>query len=166
MSIYRTVNNNKRNKSENGIFMQSIESYKSTLNKIINQNETKGPFFKIEYIKEIIISIQNPENNFEKEIEFIQKEFKYLEKENHIKNELINDIMNFSIKEKISMLLRGKIFFIEAFNKINKIEITDFMKNLKKIYETIITNKVTIEEIKEVSELLQNMNIMLKRALI
>jgi len=155
MSIYRAVNNNERNKSDNEIFMQSINSYKNTLTKIINQNETKEPFFEIEYINEIIIAIQNPENNFEKEIEFIQKEFKYLEKDNYIKNELINDLMNFSIRDKISMLLRGIIYFIEAFNKINKIEITDFMKNLKKIYETVISDKVTLEEIKEAAEFLQ-----------
>ena len=155
MSIYRAIYNNERSKSENEVFIHSKKTYKNTLTKIINQNETKEPFFEIEYINEIITAIQNPENNLEKEIEFILKEFKILEKENHIKNGLIDDIMNFSNRDKISMLLRGIIYFIEAFNKINKIEITDFMKNLKKIYETIISDKVTLEEIKEASKYLQ-----------
>lgn len=156
ISIYREKSNfDRNNKSEDEIFMDSIRAYKDTITRIINQNDTKEPFFQINYNKEIIQAIVNPENNLEEEINFIEKEFSYLEKENYIKNELLNDLMNFSIRDKISMLLRGIIYFIGAYNKINKLEITDFMNNLKKTYETIVSDEVSGEEIKEATELLK-----------
>ena len=156
MSIFREISNfDRNNKSEEERFIDSIDCYKDTMTEIINQNETKKPFFKIDYIKQIIMAIHNPENNLEEEIDFTEKEFKDLGKDNYIKNELKNDLLIYSIRDKIALLLRGIIYFIETYNKINKIEITDFMTNLKKTSEIISSDKVTKEEIEEASELLK-----------
>lgn len=60
MSIYREkISNESIIKSEDEIFNESKEVYKDILKRIINQKDSKEPFFEIEYIKLISISIEN-----------------------------------------------------------------------------------------------------------
>ena len=156
MAIYRKKHDNEIiEKSEDDIFNESINNYKDTITRIINQKESLEPFFGINNIQEIMSAIQNPNNNLNDEIKFIEIEFADLGKENYIKNELLNDLINFSIKDKTIKLLNGIIYFIEAYKKIKEIEITDFLNNLKAMYESITSDEVNGEEIKKAIDLLK-----------
>ena len=164
MAIYRKKHDNEIiEKSEDDIFNESINSYKDTLTRIIKQKESLEPFFGINNIKEIMNVIQNPNNNLNDEIKFTEIEFADLGKENYIKNELLNDLINFSIKDKTMKLLNGIIYFIEAYKKIKEIEITDFLKNLKEMYESIISDEVKGEEIKKAIDLLKKYDYDIKK---
>ena len=155
MPIYLKKKNEDFEISEDGILKQSIESYIDTITRIINQKESKEPFFGINNIKEIMKAIQNPNNNMEKEIDFIKREFANLGKGDYIRKNLLNDLVNFSNKDKVSKLYQGIIYFIETFDKIKKIEKTAFMNDFKKTYETLISNGVSGEEIKKAIDLLK-----------
>ena len=156
MAIYNSKKNNESlDKTESQIFLDSIEEYKNTCKDIINQKESKQPFFEINNINEILKEIQNPSNDMKKEINFILKEFFYLEKDDYIKNNLLNDLINFSNKEKISKLLQSIIYFIESFDKIKKVEKTNLSEKFEKIFDTINSSEVSGEEIKEGNNLLK-----------
>ena len=157
MTIYRDILENQRNTrtSEDKIFKKSLKDYKNVIKAMINQKDSKKPFFEIDYIKPIMKAIQNKENNLEQEINFIKKEFKDLGKEDYINNELLNDLINYSFRDKISMLLKGIIYFIEVYNKIKKIEITDFMNNLKAQEKIISSDEVNGKEINNTIEFLK-----------
>ena len=87
MAIYKKKSESEVfEKSEEDILKESIENYKDSLTRIIKQKETKEPFFNINYVNEFTAIIQN--NNMEKEIEFIAKEFEGLGKAQYINNEL------------------------------------------------------------------------------
>ena len=108
MAIYKKKSESEVfEKSEEDILKESIENYKDSLTRIIKQKETKEPFFNINYVNEFTAIIQN--NNMEKEIEFIAKEFEGLGKAQYINNELLNDLINFSNKNKVVKLLQGLI---------------------------------------------------------
>ncbi len=148
MAIYRKKYDNEIiGKTEDSIFNESLENYKDTLTRIINQKDTKEPFFSINNVNEILKAIQI-NNNMEKEIEFIEKDFAELGKEEYIKNDLLNDLINFSNKSKVVKLLEGIVYFIESYNKIKPVEATDFLNDLKTAYNTINNNEVSGEEIK------------------
>ena len=156
MAIYNSKKNNEGyEKSEDKIFFDSIEDYKNTIKEIINQRESKQPFFEINYVMQIIKEIQNPSNDLKKEIEFILEEFTDLGKDNYINNNLLNDLINFSNKEKISKLIQSIIYFIETFNKIKKIEKTNFLESFEQAFNTINSSEVSGDEIKEAIELLK-----------
>ena len=155
MAIYNKIKNDNLEKSEEEIFNDAKDSYKDTMIKIINQKERKEPFFGINNVKEIMKVVQNPNNDMKKEIKFIEKEFDELNKKDYIKNNLLNDLINFSNKDKVSKLLNGIIYFIESYNKIKKIEPTEFLNNFKSTYETIMSNGVSGEEIKNAIDLLK-----------
>ena len=153
MAIYKKKSESEVfEKSEEDILKESIENYKDSLTRIIKQKETKEPFFNINYVNEFTAIIQN--NNMEKEIEFIAKEFEGLGKAQYINNELLNDLINFSNKNKVVKLLQGLIYFIESYNKIKGIQMTKFINDLKSAYKIINTNEVSGEEIKKGIELL------------
>ena len=155
MSIYRKKYENEiTEKSEEDIFKESLDNFKDTLKRIILQKESKEPFFGINNIKEILEVVQNPNNNLEAEIKFVEIEFQSLGKADYIKKELINDLINFSTKEKLIRLLNGIIYFIDSFNLIRPIEITDFVNNLKTSFEIVKSDEVNGEEIKKAIDLL------------
>ena len=155
MSIYRKMHDNENiEKSEDEIFNESLNNYKDTLKRIIQHKETKEPFFGINNINEIMSTIQNPNNNLEDEMKFIENEFADLGKEEYIKNGLLNDLINFSIKDKTIKLLKGLIYFIDSYNKINQLQITDFSNNLRALLESVNSEEVDGEEIKKAIDLL------------
>ena len=157
MAIYLKKNgeNYETEKNENDIFNESKASYLDTLTRIINQKESKEPFFEINNVKEIMKAIQNKNNDMKKEINFIEKEFENLGKKDYIRKNLLNDLINFSNKDKVSKLLNGIIYFIEAYDKINKIQQTNFLENFKSTYKAITSNGVSGEEIKNAIDLLK-----------
>ena len=156
MSIYRKKHDNESiERSEDEIFKESIDNYKEALTRIIKQKESKEPFFGINNINEIMSAIQNNNNNMEEEMKFIENEFADLGKEDYIKNDLLNDLINFSIKDKTIKLLKGIIYFIDSYKKINEIQITEFMNNLKAIFDSVNSNEVSGEEIKKAIDLLK-----------
>ena len=148
-------NNESLEKSEEEIFNDSIKEYKETCTKIINQKETREPFFEINNVKDILKETQNKSNDMSKEIKFMINEFADLNKEEYIKKELLNDLINFANKEKIGKLLQSIIYFIESFDKIKTIEKTDFIDKFKQTYESINSSEVSGEEIKIGLSLLQ-----------
>ena len=153
MAIYRKKYDNEiMEKSEDNILNESIENYKDSLVRIINQKDTKESFFSINYVNEIIKTIQ--ENNMDKEIEFISKEFSSLGKEQYIKKELLGDLINFSNKDKVVKLLLGISYFIESYNKIKAIQTTNFLNDIKSTYNIVNKNEVSGEEIKKGIDLL------------
>ena len=155
MTIYNIKKNNESlEKNEEQIFNDSIQEYKDICKEIINQKETKKPFFDINNIKEILKETQNKSNDMSKEIKFMLQEFADLDKDDYIKNNLLNDLINFANKEKISKLLQSIIYFIESFNKIKNIEITEFLDKFEAIYDSINSSEVSGEEIKNGLDLL------------
>ena len=157
MTIYREILENGRNnlKSEDIIFNDSLNNYKKIIPEIINQKASKKPFFEIDYIKKLMKATQNKENNLEREIDFIKTEFKDLGKDDYINNDLINDLINFSFRDKLSMLLKGIKYFIEVYNEISEIEFTDFKNNLEDQINIISSNEVNGEEIKKTIDFLK-----------
>ena len=157
MTIYREILENGRNnlKSEDEIFNESVNNYKKIIPEIINQKESKKPFYEIDFIKQLMKATQNKENNLEREIDFIKMEFKDLGKDEYINNDLINDLINFSFRDKLSILLKGIKYFIEVYNKISKIELTGFMYKLKQQIDIISSDEVSGEEIKNTIEFLK-----------
>ena len=164
MSIYRKKYDNESiERSEDEIFKNSIENYIDTIKRIIEQKDTKEPFFRINNVNEIMSSIQNNNNNLEDEMKFIEIEFAHLGKEDYIKNDLLNDLINFSIKDKTIKLLKGIIYFIESYNQINEIQITEFMNNLKTTFDSVNSNEVSGEEIKKAIDLLKKFDYDIKK---
>ena len=148
MSIY---NKNKVNigiKTEDQIFKSTIKNFKDSLTKIIIQRETKEPFFGINSIEEIMEAIREPKNDLQKEILFIGNEFKHLNKNEYISNDLLKDLINFSQKDKIKNILRGIIDLIEAYNDLSGIQLTYFIQLLKTMNEKLNSINVTGEDIK------------------
>ena len=110
MGIYKKKSETETlEKSEDDIFQESLNEYKDSLIRIITQKQTKEPFFNIKYVNEIMAIVQN--NNMDKEIEFISHEFAELGLTNYINNELLNDLINFSNKTKVTKLMQGIIYF-------------------------------------------------------
>ena len=156
MAIYNMKKNNEGiEKNESQIFYESIDEYKNTIKDIINQKESKNPFFEINNVLEILKEVQNSSNDMEKEINFILKEFSHLDKDDYIKKDLLDDLINFSNKEKISKLIQSIIYFIESFDKIKKIEKTNFLENFKQTFEEINSSEVSGDEIKKGINLLK-----------
>ena len=147
MSIYDEIK--EKGNSEEEIFKSAIDDYKSCLTRIINQKESKEPFFKIDYANKIIDVIKNRNNNIEKEIEFTLKEFKFLEKDEYIKNELLNDIINFSKKDELLKILEGIIRFINIVSQIKILEKTKFIIKINEMKSSISSDNVNGEEISE-----------------
>ena len=131
---------------------------RDTFTRIINQKESKEPFFEISYSEIILRIIQNQNNNINDEILFISKELKDINKDNYIKNGLLTDLINFSYRNKVSILLQGMIYFIETFNKIKEIQTTNFYNILQETYKKVSKNTVTADEIKESIEVLIKYN--------
>ncbi len=164
MSIYRKKYDSEiLKKSEDEIFKDSIDDYKETLTKIIEHKESGEPFFQINNINEIMSVIQNNKNKIEEEIIFIKEEFDFLGKEDYINNDLLNDLIIYSLKDKIIKLLKGIIYFIDLYKQINEIKITEFMDNLEKILFSIESNEVSCEEIKNTIDFLMNYDYDIKK---
>ena len=156
MAIYRMKKINEiLEKNEEQIFSDSINEFRNTLTEIINQKESKKPFFEINNVKEILRETQNKSNDMKKEMNFISIEFAELGKNDYIKNNLLNDLINFSNKEKIAKLLESIIYFIEAFDKIKDIEKTEFLEKFENILNSINSSQVSGEEIKKGIDLLK-----------
>ena len=151
MPIYREKYENEHlEKNEDEIFNGSIKALKDSFTQIINQKETKEPFFEINYVEIILRVVQNNQYNnniLNKEINFLANELKDINKDNYIKNNLLPDIKLFSLRNIIENLISGMIYFIETFNKIKPIEISNFYNTLKSNYDIISKSSVTADEI-------------------
>ena len=159
MAIYKFINMNENfRKSEREIFNESINAYRNTITKIITQKESKIPFFEIEHINEIMKVIGNKSNNLQNEIDFIKEEFKNLRKDEYITNNLLEDLINFSNKMKISRLLDGIIYFIKTYQKIVKISLTGFTKNFENNLINLNKKNITGQEIQEINKFLFSLN--------
>ena len=160
MAIYKIVNINENfQKTENEIFESSRNYFYNTIQRIINQKESKQPFFEIPYTNEIMKVISNKNNNLEEEINFLAEEFKFMGKKEYIKQKLLEDLINFSNKSKISRLIEGIIYFIKAYQKIVKISITDFTRNLEKNLNILNNNrKITGQDIEKIHQFLISLN--------
>ena len=160
IAIYKLINMNENFfKTENEIFESSKTAFKNTIERIIRQKESKQPFFDIPYINEIMKVVSNRNNNLKNEIDFIKEEFKYMGKEEYIKNNLLEDLINFSNKNKISRLLEDIIYFITAYSKMVKISLTKFLKDLGKNLHILNNNKnITGQEIQQINNFLFSLN--------
>ena len=139
MAIYNKNRNenNENKKNENVIFNESKSSYKDTLTKLINKNESKEANFQI-YVNEIVKAIQNKNNDIKKEIDFTEKEFESLGKKDYISNNLLNDIINFSNKDNNSKSSNDDICLndtniINHDSKINNINDTNIFNLNEKL---------------------------------
>ena len=128
------------------------------MTKIIMQKETKEPVFEIPNINEIIKVIREKNDNFKNEIDILLKEFGELNANDYIRNYLLEDLINFSNKEKIQNLIEGIYSFNNSFCKIAKFEITQFNKNLYEIYEKLNSKTVSGDDINEAIKLLLELN--------
>ena len=159
-SIYdKKYENNENNiNEEKKILDESIIDFKETIGKIIKQKETKEPFYKINNIKEILEVIENCKDDFNEEIEFINKEFSNLDNNNYIINGLLDDLIIYSYKDKVEKLIDSLIYFIESFIKIFIIQETEFLRKFKNIQNKLKLETVTTEEIKEALLILDEYN--------
>ena len=160
MSIYKEKYNNENfEKTEQEIFDGSKKDFENAITRIIKQKETKEPFFDINNINEIMKVINdNQKENFKEEIKFIKKEFVHLEKKDYIENDLLDDLINFSNKEKIQSLIEGLLYFIEAYAKIVSIQETEFIGNLRNEKEILSSKSVSGDQIKDSIKLLEKLN--------
>ena len=158
MSIYNEIKNLKKEIiTEDDIFKNSVNDFKETLTRIINQKDSKENFFEIKNIEKIMEVVRVPSNNLNKEINFILDEFANIGKNDYIKNELLNDLINYSKKDKIKNILRGILDLIEAYKDISNIQLTKFMSLSKLMYKHINSENVNGEDIKKAKKfLLQN----------
>ena len=146
MAIYEK---NKDKKSEDERFNESIKNYHEVLTNIITLKENNLKFFELSHIHEILKVINNYENNLQDEIDFTSKEFEDLKKEDYIKNELLNDLINYSKKDKTLKLLNGIKCFIEIFKEIKNIEQSDYYEEIKNLQSKLAVEDVSKEEITE-----------------
>ena len=159
MAIYSKKEELERNeKNEEKILNESITSFRETFKKIINQKETKEPFFKIENVEVIIEQLVNPNNDIQKEMEFLKEEFSDLQKDNYIRYNLRTDLNNFSKKYNILKLIKGIITFIKGFNQLKEFEITDFTDNLEEALESVNSDNVSSGQIAKAITFLRDYN--------
>ena len=155
MLIYREKYDSEHlEKTEDEIFNTTIEAMRNAFIKIINQKETKEPFFEINYVEIILRIIQNTNNNIKEELIFVADELKDINKDNYIKNNLLTDLIHFSFKNKIENLIHGIIYFIETFNKIKEVPTTNYFTVMDAELKKIANKSVTAEEIKQSIDLL------------
>ena len=160
------TNNKSRNNNEN-----IKVNHSSTCNKYINNKDEKSPFIMISNISDKISTDLNS-NNFKKDISKIEdiisdsdiKIEKSIKINNNIlkqkinKNLYINNFMNLSENEFEENKNNEKSKFIENDNKINKINIKSFLKEIKKnkdINYILETKKIELIN-KENSNFLKN----------
>ena len=159
MAIYEKNKIEKLEKNEQDIFDSSKNEFLNSMKRIIQQNETKEPFFEINNVNEIINVIKNRNDNMEEEFNFISKEFESLGKENYIKNNLLDDLINFSKKSEVERLFQGLIYFIESCKKLLfQFQETEFITKLKNQYKIINSKGVSGEEIQQSIKLLSELN--------
>ena len=159
MPIYKIIYMNENfEKSEIDMLNQAIKAFETTMTKIILQRQSKNPFFEIEYIGEIMKVIRSKSNGLKDEINFINQEFIKLNKAQYIQNNLLDDLINFSNKEKIYRLIDGIIYFVNTFNQIKIIKITDFLQTLDRNLLKLNDKKISGEEIQKINEFLLSLN--------
>ena len=159
MAIYREKYNiDIVEKTEQEIFDASKNEFLDSMKRIIQQNETKEPFFEINNANEIINVIKDKNDNMEEEFNFISKEFQSLNKESYIKNNLLGDLINFSKKDRVERLLQGLIYFIESSKKLFQFQETEFIEKLKNQHKIISSQGVSGEEIEQSIKLLSDLN--------
>ena len=142
MSIYNK-NKNNRYKTEDEIFKLSIKNFRETITNIINRKEIKIRFLEIKFINEVLNTIRtyNNDNDLKNEVDFILKEFKHLEKEEYIKNDLLNDLIKYSNIDNILNIILGNINFIEIYSNIKNIELTKFSEQNNNIISKLDSEK-------------------------
>ena len=159
MAIYSKKEELERNeKNEEKLLNETITSFKETFKKIINQKETKEPFFKIENHEEILEQLSNPNNDLQAEMEFLKEEFSDLNKDNYIRYNLRTDLNNFSKKYNLLKLTKGIITFIRGFSQFRNIEITDFMNSLEETVESLNSDEVSSGQIAKAITFLRELN--------
>ena len=156
LAIYSEVDKN--NKSEDQIFKEAKNNFKTVFTRIINQKETKEPFFKIDNVELILKQLKNPKNDLQNEINFLIDDFAELKKENYIKHNLLRDLKNFSGKYKILKIIKGMTTFIESFKTLRGIKMTEFIVKLKDTFEIISSNDVKSGQIASAIIYLKNYN--------
>ena len=146
MSLYR--GKIQKGGTEQEIFDSSKKDFINSMTKIIRQNETKEPFFEINNVNIIMNAIKDKnkdedKNDLTKEIDFISKAFKSLNKEDYIKNNLLDDLVNFSKKDKVEKLIKGLIYFIDSLKQLFEFQETEFINKLKEKNEVISSKGVS-----------------------
>ena len=66
MAIYIKNKDNQGIFSEDKIYKDTVDNFKETLTKIIQQKDTKEPFFEINNIEQIMKATKNPQNDLQK----------------------------------------------------------------------------------------------------
>ena len=154
MAFYEIYKENYKS-SEDERFKQSINNYRNVLIDIITMKEKNIKFFEINNHNEILNVINTIQNDdLKNEINFTVEEFKDLNKEDYIKNELSDDLINYSKKDNASKLLQGIKRFIKTYKEIVNIELTEFDKEIENLYFKIEADNVNKEEIKEIINIL------------
>ena len=157
MAIYLEIDKN--DKTEEKIFQESLADFRKIITEIINQKESKIPFFQIENVEKILDQVKNPKNTkdiLDKEINFIEAEFSDLKKEKYIRQNLLKDLKNFSSKYKILKLFKGIITFIQSFNVLYPIKQTEFLDHIKETFALLSSNTVNSGQITKAIAYLKN----------
>ena len=156
--IYKKKKDEKNDLNEKEILNEAIETYKDTIQRIIQGKENNETFFEIPYIENFMNAIIENNINWKKEIEFISNEFQYLNKNEYINNYLEDDLINYSKKDKVQKLIQYLKYFIESFCSIYQLQKSDFSIHLKNIFDNLSSKGVTSENIKEGIQFLDNIN--------
>ena len=159
MAIYNKNSTENLDKNEHNIFTESKNNFKNTMHKIIKQKETKEPFFEIPNINEIMKVTRDQNNNLKNDIEIILEEFNDLNMNDYINNYLLEDLINFSKKEKLQNVIEGIYSFNNSFCKIANFEVTRFNNDLLQMIKKLNLNTVSADDIKEAISLLSKLNI-------
>ena len=157
MAIYREYEEKNSRESEDDIFNNSIVEFEEVIKKIVTHKKSGEIFFKIKYIDNILKCVRNKNNDMNDEIDFLCKEFPKInqENDNYIRANLLNDLINYSYRDNISILINGIIYFLKTFNSLIKIKLTETYDMFKHLYNTIISEKITSDEIKKIIQILE-----------
>ena len=157
MILYKdNFKSDKSKKSEDKILKESIQDYNEIMKEIIEKLINKSSLFKIKNIDIIVKEIIKQEFNFDEEINFINQEFNFLNKSSYILNNLKSDFTLFLEKYQFVELIRGIINFININFQKNALNDTRCFANLRTIYNSIIQNKISHENINELIDLLKS----------
>ena len=161
MKIYEQLKEDNKEYDEIELFQNTQSLFNKIVNKIINyKNEN---FMNIENIGIILnmlkkSMIKKRRDEFEKEMEFISKEFneKLKEKKESI-NDVKNNLINFSYLEEIRTYINSILWLLNIFkNLINNpnYQETEFTKNLSMLSDNLSKDNIKCEDVEKSSMLL------------
>ena len=161
MALYE---NNKKmlghKKTLNELFDITKEEYDKIMKDLIDFKNIN--FLSINKIDLILKIVTEKENDLQKEIKFLLKEFNIKESENFEK-ELVKILIGFSHLNNIKEIIKSYDYFLDTFKIILNYKKTEFSDNMLKYDELLKNQEITFDKIEECINFLRGYNIDIKQ---